>query len=485
MDFHRQIALLFKEIDQLKNRIVVLEAENTALKIENQQLRQENQQLRQENHQLRREITVLKDMLSKGQQPKKNSRNSSIPPSKDENRPLKTKSLRQPTDNKPGGQLGREGTTLKMTEHPDQIIDHIPEYCTSCGSGLEAVPVDFAGKRQVIDIPVVKPQYIEHRIYQKQCSCGHSTCSSYPDNVNAPISYGAGAESIVGYLHSRQYMPFERIREFLNTAFHLPISEGGIHELLNRLVSKAAPAYQIIKDRITNSKVVGADETGAKINGKKCWIWTWQNDKLTFIIPSENRGYATIADTFENGFQKAVLIHDCWRSHFLTDTFSHQLCTAHLIRELNYFIEKYSSDWAVAFRKLLWDAQKVKQKMNLECYHKKHPPKDLILERFHDLLEQRVNEKQRDLVAFHKRMVKYSDYVFNFLNFPDVPPDNNGSERAIRNVKVKQKISGQFKSFNGAMSFSILRSITDTAIKNGQNILAALFTIAGMKVVTD
>ena len=286
MDFHRQIALLFKEIDQLKNRVVVLEAENIALKKENQQLRQENQQLRQENQQLRqenqqlrqenqqlrKEIVVLKDLLSKGQQPKKNSRNSSIPPSKDENRPLKTKSLRLPTDKKPGGQQGREGNTLKMTDSPDHIIDYIPEYCTVCGSGLQDLPENFVGKRQVVDIPVIKPQFIEHRVYQKQCSCGHANCSSYPDNVNAPISYGANAESLVGYLHSRQYMPFERMREFFNTAFNLPISEGGLHELLNRLVAKATPAYQLIKDRITESKVVGADETGVKIDGKKCWI---------------------------------------------------------------------------------------------------------------------------------------------------------------------------------------------------------------------
>jgi len=110
------------------------------------------------------------------------------------------------------------------------------------------------------------------------------------------------------------------------------------------------------------------------------------------------------------------------------------------------------------------------------------PPKTDIESRFNKLIEQNVNAKIAELVTFHKRMVKYKDHIFNYLKYPDVPADNNGSERAIRNIKVKQKISGQFRSFAGSMNFAILRSITDTAIKNGQNVLNALFTVAELKV---
>ncbi len=430
---------------------------------------------------LKKENTFLKERLAKYENPK-NSHNSSIPPSKDENRPLKTKSLRKQTGAKVGGQKGHEGNTLKMTENPDVIIDHAPDYCLKCGSGLHNAPIEFIGRRQVVDIPVIKPQYVEHRIYRKPCKCGHSTCSDFPQNVNAAISYGANTQSLVGYLFSRQYIPFERMREFFNDAFSLPISEGGIHELLKRLANKATPAYDMIKEKIQASKVVGADETGAKINGKKHWVWTWQNDKLTYIAPSENRGFATIESNFENGFENAVLIHDCWKSHFQTPALDHQICTAHLLRELNYFIDAHKDPWATKFRQLLIDALEVKQKMKQVDYYKSHQPKTAIETRFNKLLEQNVNEKIAELVTFHKRITKYKDYLFKFLKYPDVPPDNNGSERAIRNVKVKQKISGQFKSFAGAMNFAILRSITDTAIKNGQNVLGALFTIATLRV---
>jgi transposase len=446
------IEQLFAEIKQLKERMSVLEKENT----------------------------VLRKKLSKYENPK-NSNNSSIPPSKDENRPLKTKSLRT-KGGKVGGQIGHKGTTLKMVENPDKVVDYVPDFCGGCGCDLQGVAQEFMGKRQVVDIPVIQPKYIEYRIYKKQCNCGHSTCSSYPQNVNASISYGANTESLVGYLFCRQYVPFHRMREFFNSTFHLPISEGGIHELLKRLTNKATPAYNLIKEKIEASKVVGADETGAKINGKKSWVWTWQNEKLTYIAPSYNRGFATIESNFENGFKNAVLLHDCWKSHFKTPALNHQLCTAHLLRELNYFIEVYKNPWAIKFRQLLLDSLQVKQKMKYKDYYTAHQSKIDIESRFEGLLEQKVDEKRADLATFHKRITKYKGYLFNFLNYPDVPPDNNGSERAIRNIKVKQKISGQFKSFEGAMNFAMLRSITDTAIKNGQNVLGALFTIANLQV---
>jgi transposase len=119
--------------------------------------------------------------------------------------------------------------------------------------------------------------------------------------------------------------------------------------------------------------------------------------------------------------------------------------------------------------------------MQHEDYYKKYPPKDDILLRFGKLLSETINEKIKDLHVFFKRMIKHKNYVFSYLHYPDVPADNNRSERAIRNVKVKQKVSGQFKSFEGAMNFAVLRSITDTAIKNGQNVLNALLVIAELE----
>jgi transposase len=462
-DQRKLISELFVKIDSLTKRVIHLE------------------NVEKENVILRKENGVLREKLFKYENPK-NSRNSSVPPSKDENRPPKTKSLREQSDRKVGGQNGHEGNTLKMTQTPDEIVTYSPDFCGKCGSDIQELQAEFSGKRQVIDIPVVQPFYVEHQVYKKTCSCGHQTCGAYPKNVNASISYGANTESLIGYLFARQYVPFNRMKEMLNDTFGLPISEGGIHELLNRLSQKATPAYDMIKEKIAASKVVGTDETGCKINGVKSWMWTWQNEFATFIAPSFNRGFATIQSNFEFGFSNAVLVHDCWKSHFQTTAENHQICIAHLLRELNYFIEVHKDPWAINLRQLLIDSLEIKHKMNHEDYYNNHPPKDDILSRFSKLLSENINEKTKDLHAFFKRMTKYKDYVFSFLHYPDVPADNNGSERAIRNVKVKQKISGQFKSFEGAMNFAILRSITDTAIKNGQNVLNALFVVAELEV---
>ena len=426
---------------------------------------------------LRKENTILKEKLAKYEHPK-NSNNSSLPPSKDENRPFKSKSLRKKTGRKPGGQKGHEGTTLEMTADPDYTIEHMPQYCECCGKDIGTVPGEFVERRQEIDLPPIEPVVTEHRVYKKECSCGHVTISSFPGRLQAPVSYGPMIESLTGYFHSRQYIPFLRMQELFRDIFSVPISEGGIHCLLNRLSTKALPLYHRIRDMIKTSPVVGTDETGARLNGKKIWVWTWQNENLTWLRGTDNRGYKTIENSFPEGFKKAVFVHDCWKSHFQTDAQTHQLCTSHLLRELNYLEERYHHRWPVRFTKLILESIKLKENLAPEDYY--HPVKERteLKNRLEKLLAYQIDEKLKELISFRKRMLKYKDYILTFLYHPKVPPDNNGSERAIRNVKVKQKISGQFKSWKGVENFMVLRSITDTALKNNQNVLRALNLIA-------
>lgn len=411
----------------------------------------------------------------------KNSRNSSVPPSKDENRPLKNQSLRTPSEKKIGGQFGHEGTTLKMTKNPDNFILHKPDFCIRCGNDLNYIEAEFLKRRQIIDIPVIHPKYTEHQIFKKVCSCGFCNASEFPTQVNAKISYGENIQATIAYLHTRQYLPFARMSEFFNDFCNLPISQGTICNLLDKFAQKAQPAYDLIANKITNQNVVGSDETGIKINGKKGWFWTWQNRIMTYIAFSPNRGFASIETNFVNGFQKAVLVHDCWSSHFKTVCKTHQLCTAHLLRELVFFEERYQSKWATDFKNLIHKALEVKKNLTQEEYEKPTIKRTEILLELNILLQTPVSKEQKDLCAFHKRMTKYKDYIFTFLFYHYVPPDNNGSERAIRNVKVKQKISGQFKTERGAQIYAIIRSVTDTCIKNGQNILSAFKTIAKLQ----
>lgn len=426
---------------------------------------------------LKKEVRYLKDRLAKYENPK-NSSNSSVPPSQDENRPLKTKSLRIKSNKSIGGQKGHKGYTLEMTKNPDKIIDIIPEYCKECNKPLFSIPPKYVGSRQIIDIPPIRAIYIEYKTYKKTCTCGCQTISKYPKNITNHIGYGENIESLTAYLHARQYIPYQRMQELFNTIFNVPISQAGLHNILDKFAKKAEPVYTLIKNEIIKSKVVGTDETGARINNKRGWMWAWQTKNLTFIKASDNRSARTILETFENGLPNSILVNDHWKPHYKSGAKTHQMCAAHLLRELNYLTELYKQSWSSEFRILLIDAIELKKQMITSDYYQPNAKRNEIITRFKKLLSVEIDSKYKKMKTFHKRMVDYKDYIFTFLYYYNVPPDNNGSERSIRNVKVKQKISGQFKNIVNAQNFAIIRSIIDTTIKNGQNIISALNLIS-------
>ncbi len=424
------------------------------------------------------ENAELKRRLSKYEHPK-NSNNSSVPPSKDENRPVR-KSLRKSSGQKPGGQKGRKGKTLKMVENPDIIEKHESNYCRCCGNSLASFPSEFIGKRQVFDIIPIKIKITQHQIYRKQCSCGCINESDYPAEANAPASYGNNIESLIGYLHTRQYIPFKRMQEILKDLFGAKISEGGLHYLLDKLVKKALPTYDLIKAKLEkNTKyAVGSDETSVKVAGNKHWAWTWQNQEATFITITDNRGQRSIDETFKNGFNNAVLVHDCWASHFNTPAMSHQICIVHLLRDLNYLNELYNHKWSFLVKEIFKQALVLKKKMKKVDFYRPNTKRTQLEKRLDFLIHYHLPDQKKELITFQKRLKKYRDYLFTFLYRSEVPPDNNASERAIRNIKVKQKVSGLFRSPNGAARFAVLRSITDTVLKNNQNVMHALKFIA-------
>lgn len=434
--------------------------------------------LKEENQQLKARVSELEQLVKDFQTQinslatKKNSNNSSIPPSTDLTR--KNGSLRIPSGKKPGGQSGHTGHTLTMTETPDEIHKLIPDYCNECGKALAEIPAQLEGKRQVVELPPVQPHYIEHQSYSKICICGHKQIGDYPCGVTNHIQYGASIEAIIGYQSVYQYTPFKRLSELFKHYFNLPISEGSIDNILKRLSAKALPIYQAIQVQIENSIQLGGDETGAKINGKKGWIWTWQNVSATFIAASLNRGMETIQKLFPKGFINAILNSDRWKPQLKTHAKGHQLCTSHLLRDLKYLIELEKTIWADSMKQLLLKAIELKR----QCaeYARDHP-NVMEIENMMDVLLAEPLDKSKTL-TFQKSIIKNKEYVFSFLYHAEVPPDNNGSERAIRTIKVKQKVSGQFKT--GQDAFCILRSVIDTCIKKKVDVFEVLKLIAQM-----
>lgn len=411
-------------------------------------------------------------------QNKKDSSNSHKPPSTDIHTPQRNRSLRKKSSKKPGGQKGHEGSTLLFSDQVDEVIKYTPTQCGKCGRGLSSAEESLYERRQVVDIPIVIAKRIEHQCYEKQCSCGHISCGQFPGHITSPVQYGSRIEALIAYLHARQFMPYARTKEFFQDVMGLSISSGGINNLLRRFSGKALVEYENIRSAIQIQGMVGTDETGAKVNGEKHWIWTWQSESHTFIAHSTNRGYQTILDNFPLGLPESYLGHDRWAAHFQCPSKGHQICMSHILRELNFLEELYQSKWAAKFKILIQRALNKKRGMNINDYGIKNIARKNIMNKLKTLLHQFISKKEIKSRTLQKKLKKNIESIFLFLFHPNIPPDNNGSERAIRNIKVKQKVSGFFKSVQGAKNYVVIRSIIDTATKAGLPVFASLVKIA-------
>jgi transposase len=411
----------------------------------------------------------------------KNSGTSNTPPSHQIGR-SNTQNFRVKTNRKPGGQSGHEGNTLKMKEVPDKTIDHIPQYCNDCGFDLEQTTATLKSSRQEVIIPPVQALYLEHRSYSKVCTrCGQICTGAMPDHMKGPIQYGVSVAVLVSYLSVYQHIPYYRITVLLKDLFGLSISEGTVDNMLECTAQKALPFYDTIRERVQQSKVVGSDETGSRFGGKKGWFHVWQTTSLTFIAASLNRGYRTIKEHFADGFPLTVYVSDCWAAQLKVGALAHQLCIAHLLRELRNFEDALTCQWSSAMKQLLQEAIALKKQLQPQDYF---APTDAITkleQRLSELLQTDHRASHKKIQAFARRLKKNRNSIFTFLHHPKVPPDNNGSERAVRPVKVKTKVSGLFRTEKGATRFAIIRSVIDTTIKNTNNVFEALTLLVNLQ----
>jgi transposase len=410
----------------------------------------------------------------------RNSRTSSTAPSHDIGRSNKI-SLRVSSGKKSGGQFGHSGHTLPMVDTPDEIVEHHPLLCEQCGEDLQRVASVSVIRRQLVDIPPIEPVYIEHQSHLKICPlCHFENRGVFPERLQAPVQYGAGVEAKVAYFSIYQSLPYKRITQLFKDCFGILLSEGTLDNLLSTLTKKAEPVYETIRERIEQSHVVGADETGCRVNGKKHWFHVWQTHMLTFIVAFSNRGHEVIEKYFPDGFIHSFYVSDCWSSQLKVKARAHQLCMAHLLRELTNFVENLKSQWSTKMKKLFLDAIELKNKMTEDDYINPCEEVANLGRELDELLKTDCSKFHPKEQAFVKRLIKHRKSIFTFLSHPDVPPDNNASERAIRNVKIKTKVSGQFrnKEGKGADRYAKIRSVIDTSIKNGQDVHAALLALA-------
>lgn len=439
-----------------------------AIKWEGVQLKRENTLLRKQEQKLAGEIKTLTESLRIARLPK-NSSNSSRPPSTDLYKPKRSPvNLREKSGKKTGGQPGHIGSTLLFcTDEPDEEVTHIPEICSDCGKSLKLVAPEVGQIHQVVDIRIPPTVIINHKSMVKQCRCGKCNSGAFPKGVQGMVNYGPNISALVVNLSVRQYMPFGRIVEHLWDLYKIRMSEGTVANILKRFAVDCEDKINEIKAELKKAKVVGADETSATVNGKKWWMHTYQNSSYTFIGAHPSRGQIAQETFFPGGFPYSILVHDCLSMQLATPAAAHQICNVHLLRELKSILEAHPEiEWSKELVKLIKDALKIHKDGTT-------PKKAIrINNRLTRLLDQDMSESPGKIPALWKRLKKHKDKVFLFLQYPDkeVPPENNASERSIRNVKVKVKVSGQFKSGDGAQDYATARSIIDTAIKQSKNV---------------
>jgi len=412
------------------------------------------------------------------EKPKKDSTNSSKAPSSDMGiTPKKNQSLRAKSDKPSGGQEGHKGTTLTQVDTPDVVIDmaYTIDFCKSCGNDLSDELKELREKRQVLDLDLkaLTSKITQYQSYSKICSqCGYDNHDkSYPPSVAPNISYGKNIMAIVSYLSSVHYLSYNRIVSAMQNLYGVRISEGAVDNIIKRSSRLSTQEIEKIKEQLKLSDIVGIDETGCKVDGAKHWHWTFQNNNTTLIIANKLRGAAVITDTFEDGFVNACVVHDNYSSYNSLIAKDEQLCLAHKLRDLNYAIECDNTQVMRDIKQLIQEAMLDHKETLLPTQ------REILKEQYLQYLDMLLSIESTPKSQTHRQIKSFKkarDKIFTFLLYPNVPPDNNGSERAIRNIKVKLKVSGQFKSMQGAIDYANLRSIVDTSRKRGMNEFDAL-----------
>ena len=423
-------------------------------------------------------IEELETELAKYKTPDKNSGNSSTPPSKESMKDeaiRRTKTLRKPTGRKPGGQKGHEGSTLKMTQTPDETVDIAADYCTKCGASLEDCERILDYVTQVVSIPDMKPVVKEIRHYITICKqCGERIQSHAPRKRGSnAVVYDATVKSLVVYLSVVMFLPYGRIENFFREVFGLEISQGSFVNWINEAKKNAAPAIEKIKECIMKSVVVGFDESGLYCNKKLDWTWIAQTVYFTLLFHGSGRSHKELESRFGSSLERMVAVTDRHSAYFTLNFLNHQVCVAHLLRELQYLNElDKEQQWSRNVESLLQQAVHERNE-NPQTVIDKQP----WLIKLDGLLTENLEHMAEQFRKLKNGLIKCRDYIFNFLENPSIPPDNNASERGIRKVKIKMKNSGTFRSDAGADAFLDLLSIVETTKKHNNSPYAAIHAL--------
>lgn len=418
----------------------------------------------------------------------KNSRNSSKPPSSDGYAKPAPKSRRQRSGKKPGKQPGDPGRHLAQRPDPDATATHPPTSCASCGEDLSDAEVTGTIRRQVFDLPPSALFCTEHRAQRRRCSCGTETTGAFPPEATAPACYGPALRAYVCYLVTRQHIPIARVAELLRDTYGAPVSTGTIISMVREGAAMLDDFLAQIKDLLTSSEVVHADETGLRVQAALSWVHSASTSELTLYHLNSKRGTVAMDAMGVLEHLRGVLVHDGWTPYRTYDHITHALCNAHHLRELDAVTETTGQSWASAMTGLLADTwqnvltAKTEGRSALSDDELKaiHATYRRIIVAGHAAnpaptpTGKRGRPKRTKAGNLLLRLDLHADDVLRFATDFTVPFDNNLAERDMRMVKIAQKISGGFRTTQGAEAFLAFRSYLSTATKQGINLLDAL-----------
>ena len=415
-----------------------------------------------------------------------NSRNSSKPPSSDGVRKPPPRSMREPSTRKPGKQPGAVGKTLTRVPDPDEVMEYRPPRCRGCHADLAGAPVVDVDRRQVVDLPPIRPVVIEHRMMSCECVCGTVTKAGAPQGVSAAVQYGPGAAAVAVYLLVAQHVPFARVVRIMADLLGLLVSPGWV----NNCLARAAAALTAFRDRLraglAAADLVHFDETGVRVGGRLWWVHVACTALLTSYHLDERRGQEAMQrhGILPDMSAPQVAVHDGWMSYFKApyDRIEHALCNAHHLRELAGWAETGDTNraWAQPFIDLLRQGNRLVTKAKADG--RTHLP-DTTYTRLLKRWQQAIDNAEAaiappakgrgDRLALVDRL-KATTEIWRFARDFTVPFDNNQAERDIRMIKLHNKISGAWRKPANATRWLQVREYISTITKNGLDTLTAL-----------
>lgn len=468
-----------------------------------QQLMEQNALLLKQNENLTASVAELTDTVDKlkqtieelREQLNKNSRNSSKPPSSDGlGKPTvkKDRSLREASGKKQGAQEGHEGVCLSIISNPDHTENHMHSDCEGCpyhDACLEKACIKET--RHEIDA-VVTVDVTAHNLFSvPECPLhGGSRTGHFPADIKAAVQYGKNLQAMVVAFNTVGAVSINRTHEILSSVFNIPLATGTIKNMVTRCADSLKGTHEKIRLKMTTRGLIHCDETGTRVDGKTWWVHNASDRDYTYLTINKKRGRIGMDEAGVLPHARGIIVHDCWGSYWQYPDVTHAICCAHLLREQNGVIENHPEQtWAPKFRRLLLDMKKSRDEavqehrdeLSSQQLSKFDTEYDDIIKTAYEenplpetSAKKRGRKKKSKVLNLICRLDNYKASVCLFIKNLCVPFDNNQAERDLRMVKVKTKVSGCFRSEEGAQEYLTIMSYIGCANKHHINAFTAI-----------